>query len=154
VGQVTNEVSLKPHVGDRSPRILIVDDEPINLKVLSAHLVRWGCTVHAASGGREAIETVPIFNPDLILLDIMMPEVSGFDVCKALQADPATRDIPIIFLSAVAGEQARLDGLAAGARDYITKPFVSTDLAARVGAQLRERYARNGESTPDGRGTG
>lgn len=151
---MTTEISLKPYVGDRTPRILIVDDEPINLKVLAAHLVRWGCTVHAAPGGREAISAVPEFEPDLILLDIMMPEVSGFDVCRILQADPATGGIPIIFLTAVAGEQAMMQGLAAGARDYITKPFVSADLAARVGAQLRERYAGDGQSTLDRRAAG
>jgi CheY-like chemotaxis protein len=123
------------------PRILIVDDEPINLKVLAAHLVRWGCTVYAAPGGREAIDAVGAFAPDIILLDIMMPEVSGFDVCKILHGDPATKAIPIIFLTAVAGEQAMVQGLALGARDYITKPFVSADLAARVGTQLKQRYA-------------
>lgn len=135
------EISLKPYVEDRTPRILIVDDEPINLKVLAAHLVRWGCAVYAAPGGREAIEAVGVFGPDLILLDIMMPELSGIEVCKILQADPATKPIPIIFLTAVAGEQAMVQGLALGARDYITKPFVSADLAARVGAQLKQRYA-------------
>jgi two-component system, sensor histidine kinase and response regulator len=134
------EISLKRYVGDKTPRILIVDDEPINLKVLAAHLVRWGCSVHAAPGGREAIEAVETFAPDLILLDIMMPEMSGYDVCKVLQHDPAAKAIPIIFLTAVAGEQAMVQGLALGAKDYITKPFVSADLAARVGAQLQQRY--------------
>jgi DNA-binding response OmpR family regulator len=144
---MTTDISLKPYVADRTPRILIVDDEPINLKVLAAHLVRWGCAVYAAPGGREAIEAVSVFEPDLILLDIMMPELSGLDVCKILQADPATQSIPIIFLTAVAGEQAMVQGLALGARDYITKPFVSADLAARVGTQLKQRYAEN-RSTP------
>jgi DNA-binding response OmpR family regulator len=137
---MTTEISLKPYVGDRTPRILIVDDEPINLKVLAAHLVRWGCAVYAAPGGREAITAVGEFGPDLILLDIMMPELSGLDVCRILQNDAATKHIPIVFLTAVAGEQAMVQGLALGARDYITKPFVSADLAARVGAQLRHRY--------------
>jgi two-component system sensor histidine kinase ChiS len=144
------EISLKPYVGDNTPRILIVDDEPINLKVLAAHLVRWGCAVHAVPGGREAIEAVEMFEPDLILLDIMMPEMSGYDVCKVLQHDPAARHIPIVFLTAVAGEQAMVQGLALGAKDYITKPFVSADLAARVGAQLKQRYAER-ERTEEGR---
>lgn len=134
---------LAPYIGDRRPRVLIVDDEPVNLKVLAAHLTRWGCAVQQASSGAEALAAIPEFRPDLILLDIMMPGQSGLEVCEHLQADPRLRQIPVIFLSAVAGEGARLKGLEAGARDYITKPFMSADLAARVGVQLQHKYAED-----------
>ncbi len=149
---MTHETPLIPFVGDRTPRILIVDDEPINLKVLAAHLTRWGCMVREASSGAEVIDAVPSFKPDLILLDVMMPEQSGLEVCQILQADPATRPIPVIFISAAAGEVARAQGMAAGARDYITKPFMAADLAARVGAQLRQKYAEEVMRTPIARG--
>jgi CheY-like chemotaxis protein len=134
---------LSAYVGDRRPRILIVDDEPVNLKVLAAHLVRWGCEVEQASSGPEALARIPAFAPDLILLDVMMPGQSGLDVCRHIQADPTLRRIPVIFLSAAAGEQAKELGLEVGARDYVTKPFMSADLAARVGAQLQQRYAED-----------
>jgi CheY-like chemotaxis protein len=134
---------LTAYVGDRRPRILIVDDEPVNLKVLAAHLARWGCVVQQAGSGPEALATIAGFGPDLILLDVMMPGQSGLEVCRHLQDDPALRRIPVIFLSAAAGEQAKELGLAAGARDYVTKPFMAADLAARVGAQLQQRYAED-----------
>jgi diguanylate cyclase (GGDEF)-like protein len=134
------ETPLVPFIGTRSARILIVDDEPVNLKVLSAHLTRWGCTVHAAAGGADALAVVADFQPDLILLDILMPGMSGFDVCARLQADPATRHIPVVFLTALAREEAKVKGLDAGARDYITKPFMVPELAARVGAALRDKF--------------
>lgn len=137
------ETPLGPFIGTRSARILIVDDEPVNLKVLSAHLTRWGCTVHAAAGGADALAVVPVFQPDLILLDILMPGMSGFDVCARLQADPATRHIPVVFLTALAREEAKVKGLDAGARDYITKPFMVPELAARVGAALREKFSED-----------
>jgi CheY-like chemotaxis protein len=148
---MTTVTPLTPFIGDRTPRILIVDDEPTNLKVLAALLTRWGCIVRDAASGAEAIEAIPAFHPDLILLDIMMPEQSGFEVCEILQADPATRHMPIIFLSAVAGEKARAQGLAAGARDYVTKPFMVGDLAARIGAQLRLKYAEERNETAQAR---
>lgn len=140
---MTSESPLTPFVGERPPRILIVDDEPTNLKVLAAHLMRWKCIVHAAASGPEAIAAVPTFDPDLVLLDIMMPEMSGYEVCQKLQADPATQHIPVIFLSAVAGEKAKAQGFEVGARDYVTKPFMVGDLAARIGTQLRQKYAED-----------
>ncbi|MDR7422614.1 MAG: response regulator [Armatimonadota bacterium] len=137
------ETPLAPFIGTRSARILIVDDEPVNLKVLSAHLTRWGCTVHAAASGADALAVVPVFQPDLILLDILMPGMSGLDVCAKLQEDPSTQHIPVVFLTALAREEAKVKGLDAGARDYITKPFMVPELAARVGAALREKFSED-----------
>lgn len=134
------QTPLAPFVGDRSPRILIVDDQPVNLEVLEAHLRQWGCTVCTASGGREALGAARTFAPDAILLDVMMPGLSGFEVSRILQADPATRHITIIFLTALADEQSKVMGFDRGARDYITKPFNAGDLAARLGARLRDKY--------------
>lgn len=131
---------LTSFIGDRSPRILAVDDEPVNLKVLANLLDRWGCTVRTAADGAEALATVRSFDPDIILLDVMMPGQSGFEVCGILQVDPATRHIPVIFLSAAAGTNDKVAGLDAGARDYITKPFHFAELAARLGARLRQKY--------------
>ncbi len=130
-------------IGDRSPRILAVDDEPVNLRVLANLLDRWGCTVRTAADGAEALAAVRTFDPDIILLDVMMPGQSGFEVCGILQADPATRHIPVIFLSAAAGTNDKVAGLDAGARDYITKPFHFAELAARLGARLREKLAED-----------
>ncbi len=137
------ETPLEPFVSDRSPRILAVDDQPVNLRVLGALLRRWGCTVHAAASGAEALAVVRSFEPDLILLDIMMPGESGFEVCARLQSDPATSHIPIIFLSALTSEESKVKGFDTGARDYVTKPFNADELAARVGTRLREKYAED-----------
>jgi sigma-B regulation protein RsbU (phosphoserine phosphatase) len=137
------QTPLAPFVGERSPRILAVDDQPVNLRVLGALLRRWGCTVHTAASGAEAVAAVRSFEPDLILLDIMMPGESGFEVCARLQADPATSHIPIIFLTALTNEESKVKGFDTGARDYITKPFDSAELAARAGTRLREKYAED-----------
>jgi len=115
----------------------------VNLRVLAEHLTRWGCVVREAASGPAALAAVPVFSPDLILLDVMMPEMSGLEVCQMLQRDPLSRGIPVVFLSAAAGEQAVAKGLMAGARDYITKPFMSADLASRVGVQLQQKYAED-----------
>lgn len=134
------QTPLAPFIGTKTARILIVDDEPVNLKVLAAHLTRWGCEVRTAQSGPEALAAMASFRPDLVLLDILMPGQSGFEVCQALHQDPATRHIPVIFLTALAASDAKIQGLDAGARDYITKPFMAPELAARVGAALRSKF--------------
>jgi len=137
------QMPLVPFIGERSPRVLAVDDQPINLQVLAAHLTRWGCTVQTAANGDEALGEAKSFEPDVILLDVMMPGQSGFEVLRSLRADPATRDIPVIFLTALAADESKVMGLESGARDYVTKPFNAAELAARVGARLREKYAED-----------
>jgi DNA-binding response OmpR family regulator len=134
---------LVPFIGTRSPRILIVDDDPTNLKVLAAHLSRWGCLVREVDGGAEALGHAKAFSPDLVLLDVMMPDRSGFDVCRDLQADEDTKHVPVIFLSALSGREAKMEGFATGGLDYVTKPFIAADLAARVGVRLREKYVED-----------
>ncbi len=134
------QTPLSPFIGDKTPRILIVDDQPLNLQVLAGHLMRWGCIVRTATDGAQAIAAANTFDPDLILLDIIMPGQSGCEVCESLQADPATRHIPIIFLTALREDDARAKGLDPEAGRYIAKPYESTALAAHVGSALREKY--------------
>ncbi|MGQ0569914.1 MAG: response regulator [Armatimonadota bacterium] len=134
---------LASYLGGRSPRILAVDDQPVNLELLAEILSGWGCAVRTAINGVEALAAVDAFQPDVILLDVMMPDQSGFEVCELLQADPTTRSIPVIFLTALADEKHKLEGFGVGALDYITKPFDLAELAARVGARLRHKHAED-----------
>ena len=120
-------------------RILVVDDEPDLVVLLEEHLSQEGYTVSTATTGMQAITQARHEIPDLILLDVMMPGVSGFDVCNILQDFPETATIPIIFLTAVTDTKRKIMGLNLGADDYITKPFDLHELAARVQAALRPR---------------
>lgn len=124
------------------PIILIVDDEPVNLAVL-AELLRPEYRVRAATSGADALKVAALSPiPDLILLDVMMPRMDGYEVLRRLQADPGTRDIPVIFLTALAAPADEEQGLAAGAVDYITKPIRPVVLSARVKTQLEALRAR------------
>lgn len=124
-------------------RILVVDDEPDLLVLLEEHLSQEGYDVITASTGMQAIAKAREEYPDVILLDVMMPGVSGFDVCNILQDFPETASIPVIFLTAVAETRRKVMGLNLGADDYITKPFDLHELAARVQAALRPRLAQH-----------
>ncbi len=127
---------------DIPPRILVVDDEPDLLMLLEEHLSQEGFQVLTASAGMQAISKARSEQPDLILLDVMMPGVSGFDVCNILQDFPETAEIPIIFLTAITETKRKVMGLNLGADDYITKPFDLRELTARVLAAMRHRAAR------------
>ncbi|NET10663.1 MAG: hybrid sensor histidine kinase/response regulator [Symploca sp. SIO2B6] len=118
-------------------RILIVDDQPDNLRLLSKMLVDDGYDVRRALSGTLALLNVQSSPPDLILLDINMPELSGYDVCKTLKAEPKTRQIPIIFLSASNSETDKVQAFEMGGADYITKPFQMREVLARVATQLK-----------------
>ncbi len=111
--------------------------------MLAELLTRWGWGVRTAGSGAEALRVVKAFEPDLILLDVMMPEQSGFEVAAALQDDPATRYIPIIFLTAAAADESKVQGFEIGARDYVTKPFNFAELGARLRVRLREKQAED-----------
>jgi CheY-like chemotaxis protein/anti-sigma regulatory factor (Ser/Thr protein kinase) len=121
----------------KEPRILVVDDHPINIKLLQLKLERQGMHVSVAYNGRECLEIVEEANPDLILLDIMMPEMDGIEVCQRLKSNSATKTIPIIFITAKASKEGKLEGLDAGAVDYITKPVDLDETLARIHTQLR-----------------
>jgi len=123
------------------PVILIVDDVPINLKVLRAHLEPSGYKVLEAGSGHEALNQA-VKNPDLILLDIMMPGMDGMETCQHLKANPDTKDIPVIFLSALTDPESRTGALAIGGVDFIIKPFDEEELLARVNIHLTLRYQK------------
>jgi PAS domain S-box-containing protein len=123
---------------DRTVResILIVDDSPDNLRVLSEILKQEGYRVRPVSQGAMALESAQAAPPDLILLDVRMPEMDGYEVCRQLKADPLTATLPIIFVSALDEEESKVKGFEAGGVDYITKPFYSQEILARVHTHL------------------
>lgn len=129
-------------VGPGKTSILIVDDVPKNIQVLVNILREKDYKISVALGGRKALEMVDIFLPDLILLDIVMPQPDGFQVCKKLKASPKTKDIPIIFLSAKTETGDIVNGFDLGAADYVTKPFKKAELLARINTQLELKKAR------------
>ena len=128
------------------PRVLVVEDEPAQREVLSYNLEAEGFSVSKAENGEEALLCVDEESPDIIVLDWMLPSVSGIEVCRRLKTRNETRNIPIIMLSARAEEVDRVRGLETGADDYVIKPYSVVELMARVRAQLRRtRPATVGE---------
>jgi two-component system phosphate regulon response regulator PhoB len=127
------------------PHILIVEDEPPLVELLRYNLEKEGYLVDVAEDGAAALERVRGSTPDLIILDWMLPELSGIEVCRQLRADPDTKEVPVIMLTARGEEADRLKGLASGADDYVVKPFSPAELLARVRAVLRRSTA----SAPD-----
>lgn len=124
----------KQNTSDRT--ILVVDDEPVNIQLLRWRLEWEGHKVLSASSGPEGLEIAKSDLPDLILLDIMMPGMDGFEVCQILRDNDRTKSIPVIFVTAQNSKEGKLEGLQAGAVDYITKPIDLDETAARVRAQL------------------
>jgi two-component system phosphate regulon response regulator PhoB len=118
-----------------------VDDEPDALELIGFNLKAAGYEVHAAADGEEAVSKARKVAPDLILLDVMLPEVDGLEVCKILRRDPATSRIPIIMLTAKAAEIDRVLGLDLGADDYVTKPFSPRELVLRIKGLLKRSGA-------------
>jgi signal transduction histidine kinase len=126
----------------KKPLILIAEDIPQNLEVVCNILRKEEYRLAMAGNGRQALEMVPNVLPDLILLDIMMPEMDGLEVCRHLQKDPVTKDIPVIFLTAKAETADIVKGFELGAVDYVTKPFKGTELLARVRTHLELKFSR------------
>ena len=118
------------------PIILIVDDEEANLQLIGKILQNLDVDITLASSGKEALQLLESLVPDLIILDIIMPSMSGFDVCRKIKSLKPTSEVPIIFLSAKVDSEDIIKGFDIGARDYITKPFIKEELVARVEAQL------------------
>ncbi|MBN1878461.1 MAG: response regulator [Anaerolineae bacterium] len=119
--------------------ILIVDDNPANLGVIADYLETYNFNIFTAMDGKDALQVVRMVNPDLILLDIMMPGMDGFEVCHRLKADEATQKIPVIFMTALAGTEDKVKGFTAGAVDYITKPINQEEVLARIRTHLTLR---------------
>jgi len=118
-------------------RILVVEDESDLLELLSFNLKKAGFSVATAKSGIEALKKARSVSPHLILLDLMLPELDGFAVCETIRKDPHNASTPIIILTALSSELARLAGFEAGASDYLSKPFRLEELLARVRGLLR-----------------
>ena len=122
-----------------SAKILVVDDIPANVRVLEARLQAAYYSVITASSGAEALEKAAAERPDLVLLDVMMPEMDGFECCRRLKSDPATASIPVVIVTALDHASDRLKGLEAGADDFLTKPIKPEHLISAVSTRI-ERY--------------
>ena len=122
-------------------KILVVDDEPDIVELVTFNLQQEGFGVLTATNGWEAVEKARAALPDLILLDLMLPELDGFAVCEMLRRLPATASIPVIMLTAWTNEQSRILGLELGADDYVTKPFSPRELMLRVNRVLGRNQA-------------
>jgi two-component system, OmpR family, alkaline phosphatase synthesis response regulator PhoP len=139
MAQLENEDDAKMAGG----KILVIDDNPQNLELLVAYLDTLGCQVRTALDGIGGLEKVRIDPPDLILLDVMMPRMSGFEVCSKLKSNPDTRDIPILMVTALneLGDIER--GVESGTDDFISKPVNRLELLTRVRSLLRVRHLKN-----------
>jgi len=132
-----------------SESILLVDDNPTNLQILYQTLEGLGCKLLIAKSGKAALDIAGKAIPDLILLDIMMPGIDGFEVCRRLKFDAATADIPIVFISALGETKDKIKGLQLGAVDYVSKPFQPEEIIARVETHLTiHRLKREVQSQP------
>jgi DNA-binding response OmpR family regulator len=121
----------------QEPTILVVDDQLINIRLLERKLTRSGMQVITSTNGPEAIETANSMLPDVILLDIMMPGMSGIEVCRRLKEADATKEIPVIFITAQTSKEGKIEGLDVGAADYLIKPIDLDETIARVRTQIR-----------------
>ncbi|MCP4154684.1 MAG: hybrid sensor histidine kinase/response regulator [bacterium] len=133
------DTNLKEHC---QPVIFIAEDIPRNLQVLCNMLTKANYKIAAAANGKKALEMIPDAKPDLVLLDVMMPEMDGFEVAESLKQNPATKEIPIIFLTAKADATDIVKGFGLGAVDYVTKPFNGAELLSRVKTHLELKFAR------------
>ena len=122
------------------PVILIVDDQPQNIELLEAHLVPQGYEIIQAANGEEALEKLSGNNIDMILLDVMMPGMNGYEVCRKVKRDPENTFLPIVLLTALNNMEAKIVGLEAGADDFLNKPFQKVELLARVNNLLKMKF--------------
>ena len=129
-------------MSDKKDLVLVVDDNPQNLQVLGPMLENKGYDVAFATSGEQALEFIDSETPDLVLLDIMMPGMDGYQVCKRLKKEKTTASIPVIFLTAKSDADDIVQGFEAGGVDYVTKPFNSAELLARVKTHLELKNAR------------
>ncbi len=126
----------------RKPLVLLVDDIPANIQVAGNAIRNEGYRIAVASNGLQALEIVDRFNPDLVLLDIMMPDMDGYEVCRRIKALPKGKNIPIIFITARTAPEDIVQGFEAGGIDYLTKPFNARELSVRVKTHLALKFAQ------------
>ena len=119
--------------------VLVVDDDRNAVDILNRLLTKEGFVVHCAHGGREALTAVAAHTIDVILLDVMMPDMDGFQVCEALRKDERTREIPVILLTAKDDMETRVVGMRLGVSEFLTKPINKTELFTRLRAQIHQR---------------
>jgi DNA-binding response OmpR family regulator len=125
-----------------APKILIADDNVQNVELLEAYLSDFDCEIRTAHDGEETLSVVEEFGPDLLLLDVMMPRLSGFEVCKKLRADPRTKELLILMVTAL-NEAADFErGVQAGTDDFLTKPVNKVELLCRIRSLLRVRHLK------------
>lgn len=131
-----DNVPMESSNGERPATILVVDDTPQNIRIQATVLKHHGYTVLSAASGLDALTMIAKQQPDLVLLDVLMPGLDGYGVCARLRADPSTRFLPVIMITA-SGEQAKVRALEAGADDFLQKPFQQAELLARVRTLVR-----------------
>lgn len=128
-------------------KILVVEDDPDQLEVIRLSLKAAGFAIGTAANGTDALVKTRSISPDLIILDLMLPGLNGFDVCESLRRDPATASVPIIILTGLCSQFGRFAGLESGANDFLLKPFDPQQLVSKVEKLLRRFYASS--KTPD-----
>ena len=128
-------------------RVLVVEDDPDIAQLVVHYLEKAGFTTEMTSGGREALTSIATRPPDVLVLDLMLPQVDGLEICRSVRSNAATEAIPIIMLTARAEESDRIVGLELGADDYLAKPFSPNELVARVRALLRRAHSRTVRAT-------
>lgn len=132
------------------PLILVIDDEEAILELIRFNLEREGLLVETAADGQEGLEKAARNRPDLVVLDWMLPEIDGLEICRRIRRNPHTADLPIIMLTARGEEVDKILGLELGANDYMTKPFSPRELAARIKAHLRARLPKTATKQEEG----
>jgi two-component system sensor histidine kinase/response regulator len=132
-------MNIAPNPPAAKPTVLIVDDTPANIAMLAEHIGTRGMAVMVAQDGEEAVERARFARPDLVLLDVMMPGIGGFEACRRMKTFPETKDIPVIFMTALSDIGDKMTAYSVGGVDYVTKPFHVDEVLARVNAHLSLR---------------
>ena len=134
---------MKADFENKVPTLLVVDDNPKNLQIVALILREVNFKIIIATDGKSAVDLVQRAKPDLVLMDVMMPGMDGFEACKIIKSDPANDNIPVIFLTALSEKVNTVKGLEAGGVDYMVKPFDKEELVTRIRTHLELKYTRD-----------